>query len=411
MEEGFAYPKTGSRHIRYRRDLQHSYMIVESRFDDTGFEKQMLQENRLASLLPFSAVSIEDRTQFWYDITGRRSLRDLIRSEGVSAKTLVWLFGCVLRAQEELSLCMILPGHVPIDPDLVFTDGSGASGDLLFCYCPDGESVADARFLPLMDLIITYADEKEQDLYDFCYELHAAAASQEPSAAELLARTEERFPEATRALSDDDAPGRRLLMLTSDTWLAENDGRTEADPIKVRPSVKERQPKSAPPAGDILPSAGDAPAEDAFLQKWKKRFRKWGDGLRKDLQKEPAAEDLLVPAAPGTADAATTFLAEKPSVCRGFLCYEGTHDEPDFVITREEFCIGSSLQGNDAVLASRTVSRHHARILHRNGRYYLEDLNSRNGTRVNGQLLEYHQSIALCAGDRIQFAGERYRME
>jgi len=46
------------------------------------------------------------------------------------------------------------------------------------------------------------------------------------------------------------------------------------------------------------------------------------------------------------------------------------------------------------ILESGSVSRQHARILRIDGRYYVEDLDSRNGTFVNGQAVEGRQLLA-----------------
>lgn len=60
-----------------------------------------------------------------------------------------------------------------------------------------------------------------------------------------------------------------------------------------------------------------------------------------------------------------------------------------------------ALDDNDIVLASTTVSRYHAEIVTRGGRVEISDLRSRNGTRVNGQVI---QQSPLQAGDRIAIA-------
>lgn len=54
---------------------------------------------------------------------------------------------------------------------------------------------------------------------------------------------------------------------------------------------------------------------------------------------------------------------------------------------------------NELVLADALLSRHHARIVPRNGRLVLNDLASRNGTRVNGRTV---REAVLGAGDRIE---------
>ncbi len=57
---------------------------------------------------------------------------------------------------------------------------------------------------------------------------------------------------------------------------------------------------------------------------------------------------------------------------------------------------------NDLVVADPLLSRHHARIVPRNGRLVLGDLASRNGTRVNGRLV---LEVVLGPGDRVELGG------
>src|SRR5581483_1201673 len=60
--------------------------------------------------------------------------------------------------------------------------------------------------------------------------------------------------------------------------------------------------------------------------------------------------------------------------------------------------------GNDLVLSGRTVSRRHARLWFDSGRWYLEDLQSVNGTLVNN--VRIYQRVALNDGDVINFGDE-----
>jgi type VI secretion system FHA domain protein len=57
--------------------------------------------------------------------------------------------------------------------------------------------------------------------------------------------------------------------------------------------------------------------------------------------------------------------------------------------------------GNDWVLADPYVSGRHAAIEFREGEFFIEDLNSRNGVFVNGQRLESGTPSALQAGDLV----------
>lgn len=55
-----------------------------------------------------------------------------------------------------------------------------------------------------------------------------------------------------------------------------------------------------------------------------------------------------------------------------------------------------------ALAEGRTVSRRHAQITERGGTYYLEALNERNPTLLNGQALALGERRALSPGDRIR---------
>jgi hypothetical protein len=63
--------------------------------------------------------------------------------------------------------------------------------------------------------------------------------------------------------------------------------------------------------------------------------------------------------------------------------------------------IGRALD-NDIILEDRRVSRYHAQLRHRYGRYLLHDLGSTGGTTVNGYPI---QEIVLHPGDTISLSG------
>ncbi|MCS7201202.1 MAG: FHA domain-containing protein [Dictyoglomus sp.] len=73
----------------------------------------------------------------------------------------------------------------------------------------------------------------------------------------------------------------------------------------------------------------------------------------------------------------------------------------DFKIQKEETKIGRD-EGNDIIFSHPTVSRFHAKIIREGENYYIEDLNSANGTFVNGIKIQrelLHDNDILQFGD------------
>jgi len=70
-----------------------------------------------------------------------------------------------------------------------------------------------------------------------------------------------------------------------------------------------------------------------------------------------------------------------------------------WALDQPELAIGRSSR-NAIHIADGTVSKEHAEIVRRGDRFFIRDLGSRNGTRVNGA--EAREPIAIGAGDRVE---------
>ncbi len=71
-----------------------------------------------------------------------------------------------------------------------------------------------------------------------------------------------------------------------------------------------------------------------------------------------------------------------------------------FYPLQKDSCFIGRSQSVEVSLADETVSVVHARLWKENGRWWLEDLDSRNGTLLNQ--IPVSKKAVLCAGDRIR---------
>lgn len=76
-----------------------------------------------------------------------------------------------------------------------------------------------------------------------------------------------------------------------------------------------------------------------------------------------------------------------------------------FTVAQEEFVLGKSGQRSDGVIPGvSTISRAHAKLSRRNGHWYVTDLQSANGTCVNGVRIPPMQPVELKAGTVLKLA-------
>ena len=111
--------------------------------------------------------------------------------------------------------------------------------------------------------------------------------------------------------------------------------------------------------------------------------RRWEDGRRSDVRPVPGGEDdpgraRPIPPAPPFDGSGLERCAEKGG----------------FVLGRDAYLV-------DAVLDHESVSRRHARLTRRHGEFYIEDLNSTNGTWVNRRRIETFVPTSLDRGDAV----------
>jgi len=113
----------------------------------------------------------------------------------------------------------------------------------------------------------------------------------------------------------------------------------------------------------------------------------------------PASEDTGVTSEMRTqTSAAMRAELDRAPDANPFLILDGRHTVP---LTRPSVTLGRSLD-NDVILHDVRVSRHHAQLRRRAGRYVIYDLGSSGGTLVNGDRVS---ECLLQPGDVINLAG------
>ena len=103
----------------------------------------------------------------------------------------------------------------------------------------------------------------------------------------------------------------------------------------------------------------------------------------------------------------TCILSKQPTSCPCLKSCAGASPE-EILITKSEFVLGRLSERVDYVMRDNAIGKMHAEIISRDGEYFVRDLNSRNGTFINGQKIISNNDYKICPNDLISFANSNY---
>ncbi len=358
----------------YRRYQGKSYMVCTGDAAGEGYEYPMLAENRILGLLPFRMSNADQKRQLWYDISGRQALEDwmkLKRADSVFLKKFMTALAETIVQAGEFLLC---EDKISLLPERIFVDLE--ERDISFCYMPSEQTVFSDSLRTFMEYYLSHMNHGDRSGVQRCYAVYEKCQQAHVPMEELLEILYE---------EENGEPAQPCVQPEE-----EKAYRTPEKEIKLPklPGVsKERRKKRR--FAEILRSGG------LFFPEKKNKRR------RADFY-EPKEY-------PESQTSQTVFLGSETDRLLGELKYEGDETGTNLSITTDVFLIGSRQGEVNGVIRDETISRIHARITREEDCFYLEDLNSTNGTYRNGELLNYREKVRLEKNDRITFAKVCYR--
>lgn len=91
-----------------------------------------------------------------------------------------------------------------------------------------------------------------------------------------------------------------------------------------------------------------------------------------------------------------------------FLRLEGDGFVEETYINKKDFLIGRLGGQVDYIIKNNAVGKIHAQVISHEGKYYIKDFNSRNGTYVNETRIDSNIEYEIKDGDRIAFANSEH---
>ncbi len=353
-------------------------MVCSTEYAMPGYETFMLAENSIPGLLPARISNADDKLQFWYDISGKQAFEDWIKMKEAGSillrKLITSLAETVVQAGEYL-LCedgiSLQPGHIFVDME---------EKEIVFCYLPFGKTPFDEALQSFMEYYLSHMDHENRAGMQKCYDVYEKCRQGHVDLEGLLAILYCEKGQTEGMVQEQKGQGgngavEKAAVLTK-----------AAATVSPKGAVKNHVFQRASQKKWLMPPF--------FSRKKKQHFRACS------YEPREYAKEHAYP---------TVFLGSETSQMLGELKYEGEGVGMNFPITTDVYLIGSQDGEVDGIIPDKTVSRIHARITKEEDSFYLEDMNSTNGTYRNGELLNYKERVKLQKNDKVAFAQVCYR--
>lgn len=449
-----------NREVSYQRNIAGSYMkIPVSRINE--FDERLILKKKLPGLIPVERCFMDGRGEYWYQITGKQSLDTYCRLQDVSVAFIEQVILSVCSEIEILEWNLLDINCLQLEPELVYI--SNQTQEVLFCVYPENTQDISLGFQQLMEYLLTRIDHKDEEMVRLGYGIYEKTLREGYNILDIrefiVQRRNERNPQiqdnseidglgkATegRRKSDKVAKQDRIRNVdrtnsverTNYTERSSNEARTGSFERWIsREKVSKADRTGKQEEKGVLKKQVDetCPVSETGVRDWRNELGKtqeiWAAmqetwGRIRELFKTPLIPERIKKKELSQADFFYDTEEEEelepvieihPTVCigqgnlreEGLLLYEGRDTYPDYHIQKEVCTVGKD-QASDLLLQKETVSRHHAKIRKMEDGYYIEDLNSTNGTYLNDELLSYKEPRLLHSSDLICFADVKYR--
>ena len=445
----------------YKRDMNHNYLILygEKDINTDSYQVRMLVGNIIPSLLKCRIQGVDGKFMVYFDITSKQAVSTLYEEKKLGNEDLRLIFGGFVRVMEEAAEYLINPAQLVLKPQYIFADYE--KKELFFCLMPGYDKDIKEQFQLLIEYILPKIDHEDGEAVVLGYGVYRRTMENsfhlEHIKEELYRKQNNKEEIKTETEKDSreisvQETGEESLMQSSgmseNFWREEKTEKTDSHKLfgkkvavfvlillalagvtmAISGGYLPHQDISVL-LGIVLAGMGGIMLAVLIIRKAKNVYKQ---PQRESREKPQLSEKFVRPPVNEIlqegSDDTIKMMMEKKSLHKEkdedfgetVVLSAGVVSGPASLVSREPgelapiylqeelTVIGKLENACDAVIDLPTVSRIHAKIRKREEEYYLSDMNSRNGTIVNGRLLLPEEEYRLQEEDEVDFAQARY---
>ncbi len=370
--------------ITYKKDGAHSFVILKNvDVDESSYKWKMLLSNHIDRLLQPTLSKINGETNIQYDASGMVSMESAFLAGKMRGDDIYAFVRGLEDLSEKLNEYLLLLDDVIFDMSCVYINR--VNGRYQFCYCPGKADGFQKGIKNLCDRMLEYIDHDDMQAVEMGYGMRQVILT-DGFTAEDMANFARKKRAEWKKTTNPKEPAEEGEPKENE--LKENE---QAFDLKKDASWKINNEKEA--KVNNKDQAGGLFKKMAYMFKNGKEYQ-----TEEEMDK--------------TEKNAEKFQNQSSPTTKGIVL-KSTRENPQVKIQPERFpfTIGKSEKLCDCALYSPVISRVHMRIVRLNGGYGIEDMDSKNGTYINGERLESGQIKTLQGGDEVRMADETFVVE
>lgn len=388
--------------IKFIHDINKNYMVLTfEKSQQDNYRIKMIRNKDIPGLLKLNQKFTDSSEKLFYDISSMQSLEVLYEKkqmEGVELKKIITgLENCV----NSLKGYLLDFNDIILNPKMVFVDMKTLNYN--FCYCPYGGGDFRSQLREYMNFVITKIDHCDIDTLTLAYELQKITMRENYVIGDLTALIREPILELPEEIEITIEPEPAKLSPIKEVYL--NKGIIAAFVlgvliwiliyIKTDDQVIRKMIVVIIPAALIY--AG------FIYYKSIKKVRSSRQTINDSPIQEEFQQDVI-----DEEECHTVFLGNSDYSATRFL--KNTEiPERDIRLENLPLLVGKTRDRVDVVLEENSVSRIHARLTQEKSEYFIEDLNSTNGTFINGKRIVPYEKERLNTGDIVGISEIHYK--
>lgn len=366
----------------YKKESDGRTFLLLKKTKET-FEEQMIQRARPSGVLPMVRSEREDF--YKYEITGKKNLAMTFERVPMNAEQVEKVLQGILDVLGGGKEFLLSEDNFILSPEHIYL--RIPEYEVMLCYYPGYEIPFAEQLGKLFEVLLNRVDYREEHAIAMVYALYMQLQEPDMTLERIGEKLREQVERQDQPLFRQSEPIRNHPKALWEGGITEQTYEAEKGSVGYKKNMQ-RKPGL-----------------------WE-RFRKEMEGIRlargerREVQSIPASVACVREAEPDWGSKYTKVLSVK-KVEDGPALISQRNGETIF-LTKFPFYVGSLSGYMDFVIERDTVSRFHAKFMKREGTVLLSDLNSTNGTKVNGRMLNVQEQAALVNGDRIVFADDEY---